>query len=394
MLKKVFQYILMEEPLKNLTSEQRHQIMKQIDSLNYKRLKVYLAASIFVEALLILLYDVPHLYLAAENELWEYKSYFILHFFLFLTGIGGILLINCRLKIMKEKKVYDRIDSILLILLVITEFIFLSGIDILDQYTKGSSIVLLVDFFLCSAALIIRFPYNLPVYTIPFCMYASGLILLQNDRGLMISNLINGGILYIGVICVSSFVYNNIFSNLSKNIILQEVNDKLIYLSSHDSLTGLYNRGSFEEKAKERLDLLEEKINKTAIILIDIDHFKQVNDTFGHPIGDKVLKEISSILIKDITDKGLATRWGGEEFLLLLPGYDYTEALLLAETIRENIENHIITIDSMEIRITASFGVAEFNGSFEKSFKISYKQADRALYQAKQQGRNRVAAAN
>ncbi|NRW25415.1 diguanylate cyclase (GGDEF)-like protein [Clostridium beijerinckii] len=130
------------------------------------------------------------------------------------------------------------------------------------------------------------------------------------------------------------------------------------------------------------------------LILIDVDHFKHVNDKFGHAVGDMVLKEVSNIIIKHIKTTDLATRWGGEEFLIFLFESSINEAYVLAENIRQEIQNKVIVTDKFQIQITASFGISLLKDNFSKSFDTSFKSADVALYKAKNQGRNRIVIAS
>jgi diguanylate cyclase (GGDEF)-like protein len=181
---------------------------------------------------------------------------------------------------------------------------------------------------------------------------------------------------------------------MTKNILLEDANQKLNYLSSHDPLTGLSNRRNFEIHVKQKMRSINQYKDKASLVLIDVDHFKNINDKFGHPIGDIILKELSNILLENIKDTDLAARWGGEEFVILLPKTSIDEASILADKIRTAIEKKVITIDDFQIKITASFGVSQLKGNFSTSFDSSFKLADKALYEAKSRGRNCVVIAS
>lgn len=122
--------------------------------------------------------------------------------------------------------------------------------------------------------------------------------------------------------------------------------------------------------------------------MCDIDFFKKVNDTYGHNAGDAVLQTVAGILQQNVTSADEAVRWGGEEFILALPGKDREQARLLAEHIRESVERTQIDFEQWNIRITMSFGVYQMDA--EQSMDANVKQADERLYQAKTTGRNRV----
>lgn len=148
-----------------------------------------------------------------------------------------------------------------------------------------------------------------------------------------------------------------------------------------DKLTETYNRSYFEPMFK-----IYQNKKDLSLIMLDIDHFKKVNDTYGHNAGDLVLKEFSAQIKKCIREKDVFVRYGGEEFLLLVPA-DLTEATKIAERIRTTIESTIINYNNTIIPITVSIGIAKYNGQLQENF---IKEADIALYQAKNNGRNQI----
>lgn len=125
------------------------------------------------------------------------------------------------------------------------------------------------------------------------------------------------------------------------------------------------------------------------MILFDIDDFKYVNDTFGHQIGDEVLKEISKLLSNTIRETDISVRWGGEEFLILLPQTDLFGAQAVAEKLRLNIKNEVIT--QKQLNITASFGVTQMNDEIDDE-NLFVSRCDKLLYKAKNSGKNIVIA--
>ena len=154
-----------------------------------------------------------------------------------------------------------------------------------------------------------------------------------------------------------------------------------------DQLTGLKNRRGFYECYDEKVLGIGED-GKSSIIICDIDFFKNVNDTYGHNVGDEVLVLVAKQLQECIQDAGEVFRWGGEEFIVLLPGSDLNDAVTLAETIRAKIEGTACECSDATIKITMSFGVAEID--LEKKSADNIKSADNNLYRAKTEGRNRV----
>ena len=154
-----------------------------------------------------------------------------------------------------------------------------------------------------------------------------------------------------------------------------------------DPLTGLRNRRGLHAHYERRIATLR-IYEKASIIMCDIDHFKHVNDTYGHNAGDEVLKYVANLLQSSIRIDDGAFRWGGEEFILLLPHKSTQEAIVLAERLRSLIEESVITFEGTDIKITMSFGVSEINP--ELTTEENVEAVDAKLYYAKEHGRNRV----
>ena len=169
------------------------------------------------------------------------------------------------------------------------------------------------------------------------------------------------------------------------NSILEHENREYKILASTDSLTGLYNRDKFSELYMSSYLTMTQRENAMSLMLLDIDFFKKINDTYGHNMGDKVLIQISEILLKNVRSTDIVCRWGGEEFLILLPTIDLENATILAKKLKNYIEE--LKIDVVG-NITASFGVAEIVIG-EKMHDV-IDRADKALYLAKHSGRNCV----
>jgi len=160
---------------------------------------------------------------------------------------------------------------------------------------------------------------------------------------------------------------------------------KLKYISTHDTLTNIFNREYFNKKIISKIKSFKRYGNEFSLIIVDIDHFKNVNDTYGHHIGDKVLIKIAQILQDNIREDDMVARWGGEEFVILLPHTEINGAFALAEKLRNIIENSSIL---KEQKVTASFGVGVYtNSESQISF---FEKIDNALYKAKDSGRNCV----
>lgn len=163
---------------------------------------------------------------------------------------------------------------------------------------------------------------------------------------------------------------------------LREANKKLLKISTIDYLTNLSNRRHFFEIGSKAFLLAKRENKNISIICIDIDFFKQINDTYGHDIGDEVLKFVANKMIKSVRKSDIVARTGGEEFTILLHNTDENSALIIAEKLRTSIENNNYTKDDLEVKVTISLGISQLKEDDEElDFIIS--RADKALYIAK-----------
>ncbi|MBD1555098.1 sensor domain-containing diguanylate cyclase [Pseudomonas typographi] len=166
-------------------------------------------------------------------------------------------------------------------------------------------------------------------------------------------------------------------------------NEELQKLSSTDRLTGLYNRGHWEEALKLEYARHARYGNMSSLIMFDIDHFKKVNDTYGHPTGDKVIQSVANVVREHVRDADIYGRYGGEEFALLLPDTDKAGGLVLAERLRHAVEGMAVSHGGNAVNFTISLGVADLSRP-AVDYKELIEWADQALYVSKKSGRNRV----
>jgi len=169
---------------------------------------------------------------------------------------------------------------------------------------------------------------------------------------------------------------------------------RILQLASTDSLTGILNRRAFTERLKAELERAGRENAPLSIIMADIDHFKRVNDEYGHQAGDRVLQEFSRRLMKPARPYDFLGRYGGEEFIACLPNTNEEQARSIAERLRRGVEETAVSrSDDANIQITASFGTASYRAEDGKDdVDQIIKRADDALYKAKREGRNRVCA--
>ncbi|MEC5305638.1 diguanylate cyclase [Bacillus thuringiensis] len=195
------------------------------------------------------------------------------------------------------------------------------------------------------------------------------------------------------VLYLISSITTGYITFVSTNYVLQsnELFQKMKQYATIDALTGLGNVRQFDLEMNCHISNKNMKNDSLCLLLIDIDHFKYVNDTYGHPAGDEVLKQVGCILRETSQFPDLAFRKGGEEFALLIPNKGLAYGICMGEQIRTAVESHPFQLlDGTKIKITVSVGVSEYEGSSEQFIQ----EADDALYYSKRNGRNKVSSAS
>jgi diguanylate cyclase (GGDEF)-like protein len=172
---------------------------------------------------------------------------------------------------------------------------------------------------------------------------------------------------------------------------LKKSQEELKLLAITDPMTKLYNRRYFSEISIELLELAKREKKPLSLIMLDIDKFKAINDTYGHKVGDEAIIALGNLLKEMKRKSDVACRLGGEEFVLLLPNTTYDDAKKVAEKIRQRVEENVITYEEGKgLQFTVSLGVAQVDIEHEDHIEPALKRADDALYHAKKSGRNRV----
>lgn len=193
--------------------------------------------------------------------------------------------------------------------------------------------------------------------------------------------------LYAGALVMSGRTYSrNLHNAHLSGARLDEANRSLEWRASHDTLTGLWNRQRFENELDEELERAQRYNTPCSLIMLDVDHFKSINDAHGHDAGDRVLARLGRVLAEQVRGFDQVARWGGEEFMVLLPQTELAAATQTAERLRARIAQ--AGGGDNTIHCTASLGVASCNGPEQRSAVM--KRLDDALYRAKEDGRNRV----
>ncbi|WP_339686589.1 sensor domain-containing diguanylate cyclase [Gimesia maris] len=182
------------------------------------------------------------------------------------------------------------------------------------------------------------------------------------------------------------YILSNIYALGIKN---SQLFKRIEEMASRDGLTGLFNHATFQEKLHELVTQADAQSSQLSIIMSDIDHFKSFNDTYGHQAGDFVLKEVARIWKTVMPEKAIIARYGGEEFIGVLLDHEYSQAMQIAEDLRETLVNCPILFEGQQLQVTASFGVTEFKYPATTTNEL-VRIADENLYKAKESGRNQV----
>lgn len=173
-------------------------------------------------------------------------------------------------------------------------------------------------------------------------------------------------------------------------VTIHRMEEKMRALATYDPMTGAMTRQAFIEQSRQSLDEAQQYGKRFALLMIDIDRFKEVNDTFGHAVGDLVLSSFGALVRANKRDGDIFGRLGGEEFALLLPNTHMAGAQTFAEKLLNAIHNHPVSVDGWRVAYTASIGLDEFLPDKPLALDGLLRHADRALYTAKETGRDRA----
>ena len=170
---------------------------------------------------------------------------------------------------------------------------------------------------------------------------------------------------------------------------LEKANEHLAMLSQTDGLTQLFNRAHWEKSLQAEYKRWQRSHHASTLVLLDIDHFKKVNDNYGHIVGDEAIKHLARLIAMHVRETDICGRYGGEEFAILLADTDTENAKIFSERLRQKVENSIVKYNDIELSYTISIGIAEISPTYT-SHSLWIEAADSALYQSKENGRNQV----
>jgi diguanylate cyclase len=278
---------------------------------------------------------------------------------------------------------------------IITFFTFGVVIVVLDQLVTSSITPFMIACIFIGVLFLIRPLFAVIVYIIGYLSFYIALGLTQVDQAILLSNRVNGiTVTSIGLL-LSIVLWKVNKSNMlqerlieEQQALLVEKNMELEHLAYFDQLTGVYNRRKLEELLQREAEVMSVHGQYSCIVLLDIDSFKEINDNYGHPVGDFVLREVAGLLRDNLRKTDAVSRWGGDEFMILLPDTSISEGTALAEKLRDLIANKEFVLKDTKVNLTVSFGISPLNGNDYDLLEAAYRIADEALYREKEKGSN------
>lgn len=274
---------------------------------------------------------------------------------------------------------------------------FAALLSAIDQLVTSNITPLLIGCTLVALVFLHRPLSALWLFSLTLALFLFGIQQTQSAPDVLLSNQVNGlSSCAIGLLLAWLQWRNFIQINTQKQRLqaqaklLEEQNYTLSYLAEHDPLSGLLNRRAFNHIVERELLRCQRTQQPLCLLLLDLDHFKAINDRFGHPLGDAVIKRMATLLSSQVRVLDSLARLGGEEFMLLLSDCDREQGLQIAEKLRQLIESQLQVVDGKAVAVTVSIGMSYLDAGQLSSYESLYVASDRALYSAKQEGRNRV----
>lgn len=310
-----------------------------------------------------------------------------------LTTVSGLLLYRIKAK----PKENETIGKILPLLLAFLYLVFGAALCVADQLVTASINPYITASLAVALAFIMHPYYATLFYSLVFMLFYFALPLTQQNSELITSisvNTLSASAIGLGLALIT-WRTNSV--NLAQKRLIEEQkkelekkNVLLKKMARTDMLTGLYNRVRFTEFVEREIARTRRTGEESCLLMLDLDHFKSVNDIFGHPNGDIVLKWIAGVMKSQLRDTDILARFGGEEFTILLPGTSVGGALKVAEKVRLAVEHCTFPGQMEKLKITVSIGIASLTAHANATFDSVYREVDKALYRAKDKGRNRI----
>jgi len=359
---------------------------REIVHINLTRGFRYAIILLIIDSALLVL-DVVRL---ARGLIPDHRGYFyafIAH--VVLLGMLMVVMVIYHFTRPSSPDTVTRGNAVLLFGIAAMILAFCTASTLIDQTIHGQITLYVVGTMIIAVALYFPPQVSFPLFTLNHAAFLVAMTFLETDRATLSSHYINSTIVVILALVITKLMFDaqrRVFQGMS---IIQNQQNKLERLAIEDSLTGLYNRRYADARLAEEFERARRYDRPFSIAMADIDHFKLVNDTYSHQVGDEVLRQLSALLRAEIRAVDVVARYGGEEFVIILPETTEETACVVCEKIRWSVEHHDWHVIVDELTVTISLGVAGSSGADDVDGIM--RTADDRLYQAKDAGRNRVA---
>jgi diguanylate cyclase (GGDEF)-like protein len=360
-------------------------ILDECSLMNIRRAYYLSMISVPLRLVNILLFLIADSYDTHVANVWR-KGIITSHFSL-LAFMLGLFLLTRKLRYKKEANTFIHIIQYIVVIVIMA-----SGVAIvtIDQLVTSNITPFLLICIVCGIVFLIRPLVSFVMFTATYASYYFLLELTISNQEMLLSNRVNG-ITAVGIgFLISLIMWNNNYTNIfqKRRIAIQQ--KQLERMAYYDPLTDLPNRRMLSKLLKQEISLMKKSnSHESIIIILDIDDFKNINDTYGHPVGDNMIIQLGNLLKSNVRELDTVSRFGGEEYIILMPRTSLENGYNFAERLRKLISEKEFTIGSISLRITCSFGISLLSNNIENSDDY-YFLADKALYLAKQNGKNRV----
>lgn len=353
-----------------------------ISAMNLRRLQRFSLSLILVE----LIYWIFEILLSSYPFVWVYSFDYIIHATIGILSILCVYFTSSYL-VNQRHPAPNRLDRVTWIfaLLTLSGYALLASIHLSEHMQMGWFVLVSI---LSASQLYIRWPMSLVTYTSAHLVFVVSFVFSHRAFDYMWMYLLFSIIIYVFVLFASSFNYANQALHIYKHNEFSRIKEELDHQLRHDRLTGIYNRSFFHEVLERELDMMQRHKHTGALILLDIDVFKVINDAYGHVIGDEVLKHISKKVILSLRNSDIFARWGGEEFALFASFVSESEVTEICARIQKTLKEEPLQIDYARIELTVSMGIAMVRPNQLRPIDEYITVAEEALAKAKRQGKN------
>ncbi len=369
----------------------------ELARINIPRFSIYFNILIAVHLLHVIIFGLE---LANGSTQMTEQVYIWRLGIIIAQGITAVLALAAAIftyYIRKNNLLHSKTAIYLPVVIAIAYLIHGAVVCVIDQLVTSAITPYFIATIAVALSILLKPQAALVIYSLAYLVFYTLLPITQADSDILLSVRANGFTATSIGLALSVIIWRTSTVNLIQNKLIQKQkeelekkNSELENMARTDMLTGLNNRMYFAEFVEMEATRIKRTGERASLILMDLDNFKEVNDNYGHPSGDSVLKWIAGVIQRQVRSTDICARFGGEEFAVMLPDTSAEGALRVAEKIRSAIESYSFPGQMENLKITVSIGVAPLDNGGTGSFKTAYKKADIALYRAKQGGRNRI----